>query len=123
MRASMPSRTPRASGEESFEDTLAAASDALQLQRKIGRRQLINSIHKRGGSRGSLSRSIIRMVGAVTDAHEPANMDEREVVEWAREAITRFATSRAEQAKGSRLPAETAGEVFSLIDRLSGLLE
>lgn len=119
----MPSRITRASGEESFEDTLAAASDALQLQRKIGRRHLLNSIHKRGGSRSSLASSIVRMVGAVTDAHEPASMDEREIVEWAREAITKFATSRAEQAKGSRLPAETAGEVFALIDRLSGLLE
>lgn len=118
----MPSQTSRASGNESFEDTLAAASDALQLQRKMGRRQLLKSIQK-GNPRSSLVSSVLHMVSAVTSAEEPASVDEREVVEWAKHAITNFATSRAEQAKGSRLPAETAGEVFTLIDRLSGLLE
>ena len=119
----MPSQTSRASGNESFEDTLAAASDALQLQRKMGRRQLLKSIQKNGNTRSSLVSSVLHMVSAVTSAEEPASVDEREVVEWAKHAITNFATSRAEQAKGSRLPAETAGEVFTLIDRLSGLLE
>ena len=83
----------------------------------------MSSIHKKGGKRSSLASSVVRMVGAVTNADELASMDEREVVEWARDAITRFAATLAEQAKGSRLPPETAGEVFALIDRLAGLLE
>jgi hypothetical protein len=119
----MPARSLRASGTDSFEDTLAAASDALQLQRKVGRRQLLSSIQKKSDTRSSLVSSVLQMVSAVTSVEEPASVDEREVVEWAKNAITNFATSRAEQAKGSRLPAETAGEVYILIDRLTGLLE
>lgn len=111
-------------GRKSFEETLTAASRAIQKQRREGRRQLTGPVRNKSG-KDALSKSILKMIAAVTDTSLPNSSDEREIVRWVRDTITQFGETRAERARRSdqRLPPRTAVEVFHLIDRLSLLLE
>lgn len=111
-------------GKKSFEETLTAVSNAIQKQRREGRRQLAGPVRKKSG-RGSLSKSILKMISAVTDTSLPTSVDEKTLVKWVRDTITQFGEARAARSRRSdhQLPPRTAAEVFQLIDRLSLLLE
>lgn len=120
-------RASTAANEDSFETALAAASTAIQLQRKRARSQLVHSSGKRS-KKNSLGESVIRMVSAVTDSEQPLSREDGEVVAWTRDAITRFAEARAERVRTgqgglSRLPPEVAVDALSLIERLASMLE
>lgn len=124
-RVARASTASTAANEDSFETTLAAASAAMQLQRK--RARSLHSSRKRS-KKNSLGESVIRMVSAVTDSEEPLSREDGEVVAWTRDAITRFAEARAERVRTgqgglSRLPPEVAVDALSLIERLASMLE